>query len=114
MTKRQGLLLCSLIALSAANAPEVAAVNIGVEIDVPPPAARIEVVPSPRPGQTWAPGYWSWDGGRYVWVEGRWIEARPGFYWVPERWEQRERRHHFEPGHWEREEHRERERERRG
>ena len=116
MTIRNKLLLCSLIALSAANAPAISAVNIGVEIGVPPPAARIEVVPPARPGFVWAPGYWGWEGNRHVWIEGRWLETRPGYHWVPERWVPRGRHHRFEPGRWEREEHRGRgrERERRG
>ena len=112
MSIRKALLLYSLIMLSAANAPSLAAVNIGVEIGVPPPAARIEVVPSPHPGFVWAPGYWRWDGNRHVWVEGYWLQSRPGYYWVPERWVRRGERHRFEPGRWEREERRERRRER--
>lgn len=26
-------------------------------------------------GQVWTPGYWSWDGARYVWVPGRYVVA---------------------------------------
>lgn len=83
-----------------AAAPASAAV--GVEITVAPPAPRVEVVPGPRPGYVWAPGYWEWRHHEHVWVSGRWIGERHGYHWVPDRWEQHgERWHHYE-GHWER------------
>jgi hypothetical protein len=111
MNVRRGLLLCSLVALSAAYAPLVPAAGIGFEVDVAPPPARVEVVPAPRRGYEWAPGYWRWEDGRHVWVEGHWIEERPGYVWVPDRWASSGRRYHFEAGRWERGEHREHARE---
>lgn len=67
--------------------------SIGVVIGSPPPPPRYQPLPPPRPGQLWSPGYWAWDGYRYVWLEGRWLAARPGYAYVPGRWEQR-------PGGW--------------
>src|SRR5206468_6316324 len=79
--------------------------NFGIEVAPPPP--QVEVVPAPRPGYVWAPGYWAWEGGRHVWVAGRWIPVHRGYYWVPDRWVEyrgpRGPHWHFEPGHWERE-----------
>jgi hypothetical protein len=114
MLMRNKLLLCTLFMLGAASTPALAEVSIGVEIAVPPPAARVEIVPPPRPGFYWAPGYWRWEGSRHAWVEGRWIEDRPGYSWVPDRWLPRANRHQFHPGHWERDEHRDHERDRHG
>lgn len=76
MTMQRKLVLCSMIILSASNAPALAAgVDIGVETEVPPPAARVEVIPPPGPGYLWAPGYWRWAGNRHDWVEGYWIKG---------------------------------------
>lgn len=75
-----------------------AAVNI--DIDIAPPAAQVEVVPPPRVGFVWAPGYWEWRGQRHFWVAGHWMAERRGFHWVPAHWEPRGPHWHFEPGHW--------------
>src|SRR5215467_13031408 len=77
-------LVIGLFAMAVLSTPAFAGVNIN--IDIAPPPARVEVVPPPRPGYVWAPGYWAWEGRQHVWREGRWIVVRPGYYWVPERW----------------------------
>lgn len=96
----RNVLLCALIALSPVAMPAVAQININIDLGVAPPAPRYEVVPAPRSGYAWAPGYWQWEGQRHVWAQGRWIEARPGSYWVADRWQPRDGRHYYEPGHW--------------
>jgi len=73
-----------------------------VDIDVAPPPARVVVVPDPRPGYVWVPGYWRWTGSRHEWVDGRWMRERHGRHWEPAHWEQRGNRWHFEEGHWSR------------
>ena len=98
-------ILCASLALAAISMPAAAQTVVGsLIVDVPPPAARVEVVPAPRVGFVWAPGYWRWEEPRrtHVWVEGRWVEDRPGFRWVADRWVPRERRYYYEPGRWER------------
>jgi len=95
----RNVLLSGAIALSALAMPAVADLNI--IIGVAPPIPRIEVVPAPRVGYAWAPGYWRWEGQRHVWATGHWIQARPGSQWVPDRWEPRDGRHHYAPGRWE-------------
>ncbi|HYQ00890.1 MAG TPA: YXWGXW repeat-containing protein [Polyangiaceae bacterium] len=30
-----------------------------------------------KPGATWVPGYWHWDGVRYVWQRGRFEDDVP-------------------------------------
>ena len=52
-----------------------------------PPPPRVVYLPSPRPGYTWQPGYWTVDRGEWVWIEGRWVSDYRGYAWVPSRWE---------------------------
>ena len=95
---------CASIALGALALPAAAQVRGTIVLDVAPPAPRVEVVPAPRVGYAWAPGYWRWDEPRrtHVWVEGRYIEQRPGYRWSADRWVARDRRYYYEPGRWER------------
>jgi len=105
MLKR--MLLCSLAVLGFASVPAFAQVSLQFGVNLAPPPMQVEVVPDPRAGYVWAPGYWGWNGYQHVWVQGRWIAERPGYYWVPERWEPhyeaRGPHYHFAPGRWERE-----------
>jgi len=96
----RSVLLYALIAMSSAAMP--AAAQISINIGFAPPSPRYEVIPAPRVGFAWAPGYWHWENQRHIWRNGRWIEARPGSHWVADRWETRDGRHHYKPGKWER------------
>jgi hypothetical protein len=95
----RNILLCAMLALGSVAMP--AAAQISINIEFAPPAPRYEVVPAPRSGYTWAPGYWQWQDQRHVWATGRWVEERPGSYWVADRWEPRDGRHYYQPGRWE-------------
>jgi hypothetical protein len=101
--------IAGIFAVAVMSAPALAQVNFSFGIEIAPPAPRVEVVPPPRPGYIWAPGFWAWEGNRHVWREGRWIAARPGKVWVPDRWHEyraeRGAHYDFEPGHWEDEHH---------
>ncbi|MYM31211.1 BcpO-related WXXGXW repeat protein [Duganella sp. CY15W] len=66
-------------------------------ISVAPPPPRYEVIPAPRPGYIWSPGYWEWRTNRHVWIGGNWIASRPGYFYTQPRWVERE-------GHWFRQE----------
>src|ERR1051326_1014147 len=94
--------LCALVMLSS---PAFARVDVNLGIGTPPPPARVEVVPAPRPGYVWAPGHWAWSGHRYAWREGHWMREHRGYHWVPDRWTEyngpRGSRWHYEAGHWE-------------
>ena len=85
------LLAAAAVSIPAIVAPALvmpAAAQINVDINLgPPPAPRYEVVPAPRPGYLWAPGYWRADGRQHAWQEGHWEQARPGYRYVPDRWE---------------------------
>ena len=86
-------------ALGATALPAFSAVYV----EVAPPAPREEVIPAPRHGFVWAPGYWEWRNGRHHWVAGHWVRERHGMYWHPGHWVEREGRWSFvEPG-WHRE-----------
>lgn len=74
--------------------------GIGIDVRIAPPPLPAVVIPPPRVGFVWAPGYWQWNGARHVWVEGRWLRARPGFRWVPEHWVGRRGHYRFVAGHW--------------
>jgi hypothetical protein len=85
--------LFTLLAATAATTPLLMAAPAGAQVDfniniaTAPPAPRYEVMPAPRAGYVWAPGYWHWDGRRHVWMAGHWETARPGYRYVQPRWE---------------------------
>lgn len=96
----RGALLSIALGMSAFALPGIGHAGVNVDIDIAPPAPREEVVPAPRPGFIWAPGYWAWSGHEHTWTAGRWERERSGQHWVPERWEQHGNKWHFEKGHW--------------
>jgi hypothetical protein len=84
-------ILCTAAAIilgSAAFIPTqaLAQVDFSIVIGNAPPPPRYEVVPAPRRGYEWAPGYWNWDGRRHVWVAGHWERARPGYSYQRPEW----------------------------
>ena len=82
-----------LVAASAAfTAPALAGPARG-ELDFGPPQPRVEVIPAPRRGWVWAPGYWDWRHGRHYWARGTWVRERPGYVYHRPEWV-----HHH--GHW--------------
>ncbi len=99
--KPNRLIAATLVTLAAAAALPTQA-GVRLDVDIAPPAPREEVVPEPRPGYVWAPGYWNYDGRQHVWVGGHWIHERRGQHWVADRWDQRDGHYHHERGHWER------------
>jgi len=84
-------------ALAATALPAEARTDLYVNFA--PPAPRYEVVPAPRVGYVWAPGYWDWRHGRYYWVAGHWNRHRPGYYYEPVRWAYRDGRY-YRNGGW--------------
>ncbi len=103
---RRALVAASFMTLGIAAggmfSPDPVSAGVSVDITVAPPAPRVEVVPAPRPGYVWAPGFWEWRGHEHVWVSGHWMAERHGYHWVPDRWEQHGAQWHHYPGHWER------------
>lgn len=97
------LSLSLLLAAGVFAAPANAQINISVTIA--PPAQQQEMVPDIPPGHVWAPGYWGWNGDRYIWVRGRTILQREGYVWEPDRWEQRDRTYYRKQGYWKHDDH---------
>src|SRR5688572_13180842 len=102
MIKRK-LLLGALAVSSIGLLPLPATAQLSVYLDVAPPAPRYEVVPAPRAGYVWQPGFWEWRGDRHYWRKGYWVRERPGYYWHPSRWESDNGRWVMRPGGWYRE-----------
>jgi hypothetical protein len=75
--------------------------DLTVHAPSPPPAPRAEPRPQPVPELVWAPGFWQWDGARWIWIAGAWQRPpAPGATWLPDRWEIRPRGAVFLPGGW--------------
>ena len=90
------------VALAAGAAlPSVGSARVYVDVDVAPPAPRVETIPEARVGYVWAPGYWAYNGHEHVWVNGHYIREHHGHHWVADRWEERHGRWHRVEGHWE-------------
>jgi hypothetical protein len=83
-----------------AMAPAPALADITVRFG--PPPIRHEVVPMVTSGYVWVPGYWNFNGHRYVWVRGHRERARHGRRWVAPRWHEDRGRWRQERGRWDR------------
>ena len=96
----------TLAAIAAATMGFAAVPQTGIAADiyfnVAPPAPRVEVIPAPRSGHVWAPGYWDLRGHRHAWVRGHWERERRGYRFVEPRWEQRDNRWYLERPRWHR------------
>jgi YXWGXW repeat-containing protein len=104
MNLRNLLLACALGGAVAAGAaiPAAAQVYGGVYVQTAPPAPIYETVPSaPGPGYYWVPGYWTWNGYRYVWRHGYYAyPPYSGARWVPGHWAHGPYGYYWKPGHW--------------
>lgn len=97
------LILSGVLALgSVALLPMSASAHTAMSIDVriAPPVPRVEVVPAPRAGYLWSPGYWQWHSHQHVWIAGHWLRERRGYHWVPEHWEAKGAAWRFHRGYW--------------
>jgi WXXGXW repeat (2 copies) len=101
MKSRKPLLLALILAsLGSISIPALARPDVDVYLNVAPPPPRYEVVPEPRRGYVWVPGYWDARGHRHVWARGHWERARHGHYWREPRWVQRDNGWVLERGRW--------------
>jgi WXXGXW repeat (2 copies) len=102
MKLRKSLLVAMCVAsLGAASVP-IAAGAAEVYFNIAPPAPRVEVIPAPRSGHLWVPGFWDARANRHVWVRGHWERERRGYRFVEPRWVQRDNRWLLERGRWSR------------
>ena len=79
-----------------------AQVNLNIIIGNPPPPPRHEVVPRPRPGYVWAPGYCNWNGHRHEWRAGHWERARQGQVYYRPQWVHVDNGWRLQEGGWRR------------
>lgn len=98
--KLPSLVASLVLAAGSWTAPAITHAAVNVDIDIAPPAPRVEVVPQARHGYVWAPGHYEWRRRSHVWVTGHWIRERRGYHWAPDEWVQVGPRWHYAPGHW--------------
>ena len=80
----------------------VAQVNVTISVGEAPPPVRYEIVPAPRAGYLWAPGYWNWDGSQHAWSSGHWERNRRDYVYLQPQWHQEGERWRLEQGGWKR------------
>lgn len=90
----------AILAIGFTALPAAARTEVDVFVNVPPPPLRHEIVPAPRVGYVWVPGYWDWRHHRHHWVGGYWVRERPGYYYAPTRWVERDGRWYYSRGAW--------------
>lgn len=86
--------------LGSISIPAAARPNVGFYVNIAPPPVYHEVVPAPRAGLVWVPGFWDWRYNRHHWVAGHWVRHRPGYFYAPARWHYRDGRHYSRAGGW--------------
>ena len=98
---RKPLLIAMCVAsMGAASIPLTTSAAVDVYFNAVPPAQRVEVVPAPRHGYIWAPGYWNLKRDRHVWTAGHYERERKGYTYAEPRWTQRDNRWQLERGRW--------------
>lgn len=105
--KRLLLGIAALALSAAALLPEqaVAQVNLSINIGTAPPPLRYEVIPAPRQGYIWAPGYWDWNGHDHVWRNGHWEHARSGYVYRRPEWREDHGKWKLNKGGWKQRKH---------
>jgi hypothetical protein len=102
-SSRTWLLAASMAAVGAATLTSATAEARVVEVyatEAPPPL-REEVIPAPRHGYVWSPGYWNWSHRKYVWSSGHYVRGRAGYHYTPARWDRDGDRWRYYGGRWE-------------
>src|SRR5436309_1317006 len=98
---RKPLLVAMCVAsMGIASIPLTTSAAVDVYFNAAPPAQRVEVVPAPRRGYVWAPGYWNLKRDRHVWTAGHYERERKGYHYAEPRWTQRDNRWQLERGRW--------------
>lgn len=103
LTKK--VLISALLAAGAIGAvatPLTSVAQVGVYLNIAPPAVRYEAVPAPRSGYVWSNGYWQYDGSQHVWASGDWQPARPGYTYSQPRWVENNGRWGYHGSRWDR------------
>src|SRR5450830_1330818 len=95
------LLIAAMLAASVGTiaVPLTASADV-IVVRKAPPEPRHENVPAARRGYVWTPGYWNWNGRRYVWHKGQYVKARSGYHYNAPAWHERDGRWEFSRGEW--------------
>lgn len=88
--------------LGAVSLPLTASADTRIYLNSAPPQPRHEVVPAPRKGYLWVPGYWNARNNRHAWQAGHWERNRPGYHYIEPAWTQHENRWVLQRGRWNR------------
>ena len=96
------VLVSALLAIGTVAMPLPVMADVDVMLNFGPPPAVVEVVPPPRAGYVWSPGYYNFENDRHVWVRGDWRREREGYAYYSNRWVERDGRWRLEREHWER------------
>jgi hypothetical protein len=70
---------------------------------LPEPPNTVETGPNiaaPSEDQTWLPGCWIWQQGRYLWRPGYWAAMQPDWDWVPAHYVWAPRGYVYVDGYW--------------
>jgi hypothetical protein len=94
------LFAAAIAAIGFAAFPAASQEVLFTTIDSPPPAMKVEVVPAPRVGYVYTPGYWDYKDRTYVWVEGTFVPERKGYVYVAPRYEQKEGKWRMYSSRW--------------
>ena len=86
--------------LAGISAPMTASAEVTIYFTSAPPAARYEVVPAPRNGYVWAPGYWNAKSNKHAWQAGHWERNRKGYHYNQSTWVQHDNRWQLQRGGW--------------
>ena len=100
MTFRKWLLAALCVGSLGSISVTTASADVGIYFNMAPPPVRYEVVPAPRHGYTWSPGYWNARGQRHVWQAGHWEKDRRGYHFAQPTWTQHNNRWQLERGRW--------------
>ena len=96
------VLVSALFAIGAVAIPLPSMADVDVNLGFGPPAAVVEVVPGPRQGYVWSPGYYNYENNRHVWVKGESVREREGYTYQPNRWVEHDGRWNLERSRWDR------------
>ena len=103
MTNLRNFFLACALGVAAFGAAVPAAAQVyGGYVQTGPPAPIYETTPvSPGSNYYWQPGYYNWNGYRYVWVHGHYaVMPYSGAVWRPGHWVQGPQGWYWRPGHW--------------
>jgi hypothetical protein len=102
MNSTKMLVAAAIAAMISMSSAMARGPNLDIELNLAPPPPPYEVVPPPRVGFIWAPGYWDYEGQRHVWRKGHWEHERHGQHWAGGQWTEHDGKWHLNRGHWER------------